>query len=113
MVIPKKEDCWDAAAEEKKWRESLEKARHAQNQLSVHLSKSSPHFNLLCLAELDAGSQLLRPEYFASRATLVAQLKRLITAPTQPSQPVTSLREYRDSQKWWLESIIQAYEQDS
>jgi hypothetical protein len=113
MVPPQKEDRWDAAAEEKKWRVSLERGRHAQNQLGDQLSKSSPDFNLLCLAELDAGSQLLRPEYFASRATFLAQLKRLIAAPTQPSQPVPSLQAYRDSQKWWLESMIQAYEQDS
>ena len=113
MAISQKQDRWDAAAEETKWRDALDSGNHVQNQIGDQLSKSSPDFKLLCLAELDAGSQLLRPEYFASRATFVAQLRRLIASPTQPSQPVPSLQAYRDSQKWWLESMIQVYEHDS
>jgi hypothetical protein len=84
----------------------LESGREVQESLQDQLEKSSPNFYLLCLAELDAGRQLLRPEYFASRATFVAQLRRLIAAPAQPSQPVPSLQAYADSQKWWLESMI-------
>jgi hypothetical protein len=113
MAISQKQDRWDAVAEQTKWREAVESESHVQNQVGDQLSKSSPPFNLLCLAELDAGSQLLHPEYFASRATFVAQLRRLIASPTQPSRPVPSLQAYKDSQKWWLESMIQVYEHDS
>lgn len=104
---------WDATQEEKKWRESLQSGRDALNQHGDQLSKSSPDFFLLCLAELDAGSQLARAEYFATRATFLAQLRRLTAEPTRPSRPVPSIEAYRESQKWWLESMVEVYERDS
>jgi hypothetical protein len=113
MATPQNEGGWDPVVEEKKWRESLERARKAEQQFRDQLSKSSPNFDLLCLAELDAGSQLLRPEYFVSRAKFVTHLRRLIAEPTQPSRSVPSIQAYRDSQKWWLESMIQVYEEHS
>ena len=113
MAASQTEDRWDPAVEEKKWRQSMESGLKAQDQLGEQLSKSSPDFHLLCLAELDAGIHLLRPQYFSSRATFVAQLRRLIAQPTTPSRPVPSIQAYRDSQKWWLESMIQVYEKDS
>lgn len=113
MPPSQKGNCWDAAAEEMRWRESLESGRKVQESLGGHLEKSSPDFNLLCLAELDAGTHLLRAEYFVSRAVFVTQLRRLIAEPTEPSRPVASIQAYRDSQKWWLESMLQVYEQGS
>jgi len=113
MAGPQKDDNWDATVEEQKWRESLEKASKAQTELGDRISKSSPDFYHLCLAELDAARHLLRPEYFASRDKFVAQMRRLIAEPTQPSRGVPSIQAYRDSQKWWLESMIQMYEAHS
>jgi hypothetical protein len=113
MAIPRAHVGWDAATEVRKWQRALEKGHEAQNSLGDQLSKSSPNFHLLCLAELDAGKQLLRPENFVSRTAFLDQLRRLITEPTTPSQPVPSLQAYRDSQKWWVESVIQAYEEIS
>ena len=110
MAASPTQDHWDAAAEERKWRESMERGRKAREGLDEQLSKSSPDFHLLCLAELDAGGHLLRPEYFSTRVVFVAQLRRLIAEPTAPSRPVPSIEAYRDSQKWWLESMIEVYE---
>jgi hypothetical protein len=107
------EDAWDAAAEEKKWRESLKQARKAQDEVAGKLSSSSSGFYLLCLAELDAGGQLLTGDCFSSRARFVAQLRRLMAEPSTPSEPVPSIQAYRDSQRWWLESLIRVYESNT
>ena len=113
MSTPLRAHPWDATAEEKRFRESLERAHRAQNDLGEQLSKSSPDFHLLCVAELDAGSQLVQSGCFSTREAFVAELKRLIAEPTVPSRPVPSLQAYKDSQKWWLESLLLVYEQSS
>ena|SRR2546425_3286274 len=113
MSNPRTADPWDSAAEEKRFRDSLEQAHRAQNDFGKQLAKSSPDFHLLCVAELDAGSQLVESGCFSTREALVAELRRLIAEPTVPSGPVPSLQAYRDSQKWWLESMLQVYEQSS
>jgi hypothetical protein len=112
MTAPLPNDHWDPAVEEKRWFAALASARQTLDHLGEQLSKSSPDFHLLCLAELDAGSCLSRSE-FSSRAAFVAELKRLAAEPTAPSQPVPSLQAYRDSQKWWLESLVKQYERNS
>jgi hypothetical protein len=43
---------------------------------------------------------------FSTRASFLAEVRRLISEPTTPSRPVHSLEAYRSAQKWWLESII-------
>ena len=106
-------DQWDAAAEEKRLHESLQRARRAHGELGGQLSKSSPAFHLLSVAELDAGDRIIHSGCFATRSELVAELRRLIAEPTTPAHPVPDLQAYRASQKWWLESMLQVYERNS
>lgn len=103
-------DEWDAAAEEKRFRESLRRAREADAELGEQLSRSSPNFQLLSVAEIDATEQILESGCFASPDALLAELRRLIAEPVPPSRHVPSIQAYRDSQKWWLESMLQVYE---
>jgi len=112
MATSHTENCWDAVAEEMRWRRSTESSRKAQDQFGEPLSKSSPGLYVLCLAQLDAGSALMRSGCFSSRAVFVAELRRLITEPTTPSQPVPDLQAYRDAQKSWLGSLLRQYGHD-
>lgn len=109
MAVSHPERHWDATAEENKWRRALESGRTALVQFGEQLSKGSPDFYILCLAELDAGNKLLRSECFLSRATFLSEVRKLIIEPTEPSSAVPSVEAYRASQKWWLESILQQY----
>lgn len=102
-------EVWDAAAEEKSWRESMEKARQGQDMFKKTGAEASG-FYVLCLSELDAGIQLSKPEYFVSRAAFIAGCRSLLIEPTTPSRPVPSVEAYRQSQKLWLEFIIGRYE---
>ncbi len=104
---------WDPVAEEKRWVTDLDGARRFQERLDKQASGPLWGFGLLCLAELDAGSRLLASNCFATRDTFIAEIRRLVGEPTEPSRPVVSLEAYRDAQKWWLESIITQYESHS
>lgn len=101
---------WDGNAVKEQLCKSLANAEDAQARLGEQLSKSSPDFYHLCLAELDAGHNILRSECFETRATFLAGLRRLISEPTSPSRPVQSLQAYREKQKYWLEQLIKNYE---
>jgi hypothetical protein len=104
--------AWDAKAEEDRWRKSLETAQKMQDKFG-EAPEGASGFILLCLAELDAGLHLLQSECFASRATFLADVRRLIAESTTPSRPVASIEAYRASQKQWLEFILSKYEQDT
>jgi hypothetical protein len=106
-------DQWDAAAEEKRFRESLQRARQTHAELAGQLSKSSPSFHLLSVAELDAADRIIQSRCFATRSDLLAELRRLIAEPTAPSGLVSDLQAYQASQKWWLQSMLQVYERSS
>ncbi len=106
-------DEWDGAAEEKRFRESLRRAREADAELGEQLSRSSPDFQLLSVAELDAAERIVESGCFGSREALLAELRRLIAEPVSPSRHVPSIQAYHDCQKWWLESMLQLYEQGS
>lgn len=104
--------AWDAAAEQQRWRKSLETAEKMQDKFG-DAPKGASGFILLCLAELDAGIRLGQSEYFSSRAAFLAEVRRLIAEPTTPSRPVASIEGYRASQKLWLEFILSKYEQET
>ena len=112
MASPATNDVWDAISEEKSWRESLERARRAQD-LFKKTGADASGFYVLCLSELDAGVQLSKPEYFMSRAAFVAECRRLLVEPTIPSRPVPSVEGYQRAQRFWLEFIIERYERAS
>jgi hypothetical protein len=104
------EQGWDPVEEEKKWCTSLESARQFQEKLDKEFRNPLSGFLRLCLAELDAGNQMLASGCFSSRASFLAEVRRLISEPTTPSRPVDNLEAYRSSQKWWLEFIISQYD---
>ena len=113
MTSPLTDNHWDAAVQEKRWRSSTESVRQALDQLGQKLAASSPDFYVLCLAELDAVGGFNWSECFSSRAVFLSELRRLIAKPSTPSRPVPNVQAYRDSQKWWLESVVKQYEQDT
>ena len=104
------EDVWDAALEEKSWRETVESARRGQDMLEQKAGGKTSDFCILCLSELDAVVEFARPECLASRAAFVAELRRLMLEPTTPSRPVPSIEAYQDSQRFWLEFMIKKYD---
>ena len=108
MAASQTKDRWDAAAEEAKWRQSIETGYKFFDRLGEQFSKSNPEFYTLSLAELDAGNHFMRPECFSSPEAFTGELKRLIAEPTEPSRLVPSVQAYRDSQKWWLEFLLQS-----
>ena len=110
MTSPLKQNSWDPALIEKRWRNSLEKGRHAIDQLGKSLTGTSPGFYVLCLAEVDAVASFNWAKCFVSRAAFITELRRLIAEPTTPSRPVPSLQAYRESQKWFLEMEIKQCE---
>jgi hypothetical protein len=112
MTSPATKRVWNAAAEEKQWRASLETARQMQEKFG-NAPEISSGFILLCLAQLDAGMRLLQSDCFSSRATFLAEVRRLIAEPTMPSRSVASIEGYNASQKQWLELILYNYEQDT
>jgi hypothetical protein len=101
---------WDAAAEETRWHNSLAKSVQALGEFGEQLSRSSPDFYHLCLAEVDAVRWFIRPESFSSREAFVTTLKNLISHPTTPSCPILSVAAYEESQRSWLTSLVQQYE---
>ena len=105
MASPVTNDVWDAAAEEKSWRDSMETARRGQDTFKKTGAEASG-FYVLCLSELDAGVHLSKSEYFVSRAAFVAECRRLLAEPTTPSRPVPSVGAYQHAQRLWLEFII-------
>jgi hypothetical protein len=110
--------CWDAASETQHWRELAAQAAASYSRFKATVV-TTPHFRLedqfshLCLAEFDAVSQMRIPECCSSRATMIAELRRLLSEPTSPSLDVSDADAYRASQKAWLEWIIQGYERSS
>jgi hypothetical protein len=110
MAATQTQDRWDATAEEAKWRQSLKQGHKFLEQLGEQFSTSNPDFYILSLAELDAGEHFVRSGCFSSREAFIGGLKRLMAGPTEPSRLVPSVQAYRDAQKWWLESLLQAYE---
>jgi hypothetical protein len=104
------EDVWDAALEEKTWRETVESARRGQDMMEQKAGAKTSDFYVLCLSELDAVDCFIRPECFVSRAAFVAELRRLMVEPTTPSRPVPSVEEYQRAQKFWLEFMIKKYD---
>lgn len=112
MASPPAKRTWDAITERDRWRSSLEAAKQVQDKFG-NASGGASGFVLLCLAELDAGIQLLETDCFASRAAFFAEVRRLIDEPTVPSRLVASIDTYRTCQKQWLEFILKKYEQDT
>jgi len=51
---------------------------------------------------LDAATQFVKPEFFASREAFLAELRRLMIEPTTPSRAVPSIQEYQGAQRRWL-----------
>lgn len=109
MASPATNDDWDAASEEKSWRESMENARRGQD-IFKKTGADASDFYVLCLSELDAGVHLSKSEHFVNRAAFVAECRRLLAEPTTPSRPVPSVEGYRRAQRFWLEFIIKRYE---
>lgn len=103
-------DVWDAAVEEKTWRETTERARQGQDMLEHKVGAMASDFFVLCLSELDAVDCFTRPECFVSRTTFVAELRRLMVEPTTPSRPVASVEGYQRAQRFWLEFMIKKYD---
>lgn len=106
-----KNDFWDAGAEEKKWRESLDVGQNAIDELEAKANSSS--FYVLCLAEFDAVIHFTRPENFINREVFIKELRILIAEPTMPFRTVPNIQAYRDAQKWYLEWLIKIYERNS
>jgi hypothetical protein len=111
--MPSTDDIWDAAAEEKWWREELEMMRHGADGIEQKAGLNTTGFYVACLGGLDAATHFTKPKYFASRATFVAELRRLVTEPTAPSRPVPNVEEYQRTQGRWLERTIKRYDRDS
>jgi len=109
-MVPRDKDKWDAALREECWRNSVEKSRQAFAKLEANPSTG---FYLLCLAEVDAISSFNAPDCFNSRVAFVAELRRLIAAPTTPSRPIPNLQAYKDSQKWFLQHEIEQCEAEA
>ncbi len=63
-------------------------------------------FYINCLSALDAATHFVKPESFVSYAAFVAELRRLMIEPTEPSRPVQSVAEYQRAQRHWLEQVI-------
>ena len=101
---------WDAAGEEKSWRESAARAERGQDTLEQKAGATTSDFYVLCLSELDAVNCFVRPECFVSREAFVAELRRLLVEPTTPSRPVPSIEAYQHAQKFWLEFVIRQYD---
>ena len=110
--MPSTDDIWDAAAEEKWWREELESMKHGADALEQK-GLNTTGFYVACLGGLDAATHFTKPKYFASRATFVAELRRLVTEPTAPSRTVLSVEEYQRTQGRWLKGTIKEYGRDS
>ena len=110
MPPPCTEHLWDAAAEEKSWRQSAASARRGQDMLEHKPGATTSDFYVLCLSELDAVNCFARSECFVSRAAFVAELRRLLVEPTAPSRPVPSVEAYQHAQKFWLEFVIKKYD---
>src|SRR5437870_5790898 len=105
MPSPRTESHWDAAAEEKTWRETLDRTRPLLDQFEEKSGASRSQFYVLCLSEQDAAAHFTRPECFKSRVVFIAELKRLKVSPTTPSRPVPSVEAYQSAQKWWLDFL--------
>ena len=71
MPSPITENVWEAAAEEKYWRETAETARRGQDMMEQKAGGKISGFYVLCLSELDAAVHFTRPECLASRAAFV------------------------------------------
>src|SRR5258706_16172055 len=103
-------DIWDAAAEEKWWREELEMMRHGADGSEQKAGITTSGFYTARMGGLDAASQFTKPKYFVSRTAFVAELRRLMAEPTAPSRPVPSVEEYQRLQRRWLEDIIKKHD---
>jgi hypothetical protein len=104
---------WDAAAEERHWREELEMMRHGADAIEQKAGLKNTGFYIACVGGLDAAIHFTKPERFVSRAAFVTELRRLVTEPTAPSRPVPSVVEYQRAQRRWLEGIIREYDRAS
>jgi hypothetical protein len=111
--MPPTDDIWDAAAQEKWWREELEMMRHGADAIEQKGGLNTSGFYIACVGGLDAVTYFTRPKYFVSRAAFVAELRRLVTEPTAPSRPVPSVEEYQRAQGRWLQGIISEYDPGS
>ena len=106
--MPFEDDVWDAAAEEKKWRDDLHGMRHGTNgveKAGLHTSD----FYTACMAALDAATQFTKPQFLVTRAAFVAELRRLMIQPTTPSRPVANIDKYDRVQRRWLEDLIREH----
>jgi hypothetical protein len=108
--MPSTDDVWDAAAEEKYWREELEMMRHGADAIEQKAGLKTSGFYIACVGGLDAATHFTKPEYFVSREAFVADLRRLMIEPTAPSRPVPSVEDYQRSQRRWLERIMERYD---
>lgn len=106
MSAPQPEQDWDPDAQKTRWCTSVKHALEFQEKLDEGVQTPLSGFFLLCLAELDAGLQMVQSGCFSTRASFVAEVRRLMSEPTAPSRPVYSLEAYRNAQKWWLVSIV-------
>jgi len=111
--MPSTDDIWDAAAQEKWWREELEMMRHGADAIEQKGGLNTSGFYTACVGGLDAATHFTKPEYFVSRAAFVAELRRLVTEPTAPSRPVPSVEEYQRAQGRWLQGIIKEHDPGS
>ena len=111
--MPPGDRHWDAAAEEKWWREELEMMRAGANAIEQKGGLTTSGFYMACVGGLDAAAHFTKRESFGSRGAFVAELRRLMTEPTAPSLPVPSLVEYQRAQRRWLEQITKEYDQES
>ena len=103
-------NVWDAIAEEKHWRKSIEDSVPAMHMLNPKNGQPPSGLYILCLAGRDAAWHFTRPEYLISRDVFVAELKRLMVEPTMPSRPVPDVHAYQEAQKRWLEVLVKKYE---
>jgi hypothetical protein len=111
--MPSADDIWDAASEEKWWREELEIMRHGADAIEQKAGLSTTGFYVACVGGLDAATRFTKPECFVSRAAFVTELQRLLIEPTAPSRPVPSVAEYQQTQRGLLEQIIREYDRAS
>jgi hypothetical protein len=108
--MPSTDNVWDAAAEEKTWREELEITRQGADAIEQKAGFKTSSLYIACVGGLDAATHFTKPEYFVSRAAFVAELRRLMIEPTAPSRPVPSVEEYQRTQRRWLEQIVRRYD---
>ena len=83
---------------------------HGADAIELRGGLNTTDFYVACVGGLDAATHFTKPECFVSRAAFIAELRRLVAQPTEPSRTVPSVEEYQRAQRRWLENTLSSYE---